>query len=58
MDKHASSIDFQQQRGVAWDVVDEALDSFNTFMLDDDYDYKRALYSIMARMQARRDEYK
>lgn len=53
-----SSIDHQQRRGAAWDIIDEALNSFKGFMLDDDYDYRRILYSIMARMQERRDMYR
>jgi hypothetical protein len=49
-----SSADFHQQRGMAWDIIDEALEAYRQFMLDDDFDYQRALFSIMERMQARR----
>lgn len=52
-----NSIDFQQQHGVAWDIIAEALEDYRQFMLDDDYDYQRALTSIMERMSARREAY-
>jgi len=52
-----SPSDYQQQRGAAWDIIDEALLAFDAFMQDDDYDYQRILYSIMEKMKARRALY-
>lgn len=49
-----SSVDFQQQRGAAWDIIDEALLAYQGFMLDDDYDAQAALDRIMERMRERR----
>jgi hypothetical protein len=48
-----SSIDHQQRRGVAWDIIAEALESYREFMLDDDYDAQGALDRIIKRMQER-----
>lgn len=53
----ANFSDYQQRRGAGWDVVDEALESYRQFMLDDDFDFHRALTSIMNRMQERRDSF-
>lgn len=50
----AEYADFQQRRGVAWDIIDEALNSYREFMLDDDYNAQRALDTIMTRMADRR----
>lgn len=53
-----SSIDHQQQRGAGWDVVDEAIQTYDEWMLDDDYDAIGKLAEIMARMRARRNLYR
>jgi hypothetical protein len=53
-----TSIDYQQQRGAGWDVVDEAIAAYDEWMLDDDYDAVGKLAEIMLRMRARRDLYR
>lgn len=50
-----SSIDFHQQRGLAADIIKEALNSYREFMLDDNYDAMTCLHDIMGRMQKRSD---
>lgn len=52
-----SSIDHQQQRGVAMDIVDQAIEEYDQWMLDDDYDAMTFLHSLMGRMRARRELY-
>lgn len=52
-----SSAEYHQQRGVAWDIVDEALIAYREFMLDDDYDAMTALKKICDRMEERRALY-
>lgn len=47
--------DFQQRRGAALDIIDEALEDYRCWMLDDDYDAQATLDRIMARMRERRD---
>lgn len=54
MSDAASSTDRQQQRGVAWDIIDEAINTYESWMLDDDYDADRTLKQIIARMRERR----
>lgn len=53
----SSSIEYQQKRGPAWDIIDEALLAYNDYMLDDDYDAQRTLDKIMQRMDTRRSFY-
>lgn len=48
-----SSIDFHQQRGIALDIIDEALNAYDGWMLDDDYDATTTLHKIMKRMRER-----
>ena len=47
-------VDHQQRRGMALDIIDEALNKYREFMLDDDYNAQRALDQIMTRMSERR----
>lgn len=49
----ASHVDFMQRRGAGWDVVVEAIQAYNSFYTDDDYDYRRALDDIVGRMKER-----
>lgn len=49
-----SLADHQQRRGAALDIIDEAINSYRGFMLDDDYNAQRALDQIMTRMADRR----
>lgn len=49
-----SSIDHQQQRGMALDIIDEALADWQAWCLDDDYDAQGCLNRIMNRMCERR----
>ncbi len=46
----AGFVDHQQRRGAALDIIDEALNSYREFMLDDDYDAQAALDRIMSKM--------
>jgi hypothetical protein len=50
-----SSIDRQQRRSVAWDIIDQALADYDGWMLDDDYEAMPVLQRIMRRMRERRD---
>lgn len=52
-----STADHQQQRGVAWDIIDEAIADYDQWMLDDDFDAQRTLMRIINRMRARRFDY-
>jgi len=53
----SSSTEYHKRRGVAWDIVDEAIDDYESWMLDDDYDAMRVLHRIMDRMIERRRLY-
>lgn len=53
-----SYIDYQQLRGAGWDVVDEAIQAYDDWLLDDDYDAVSKLAEIMVQMRARRDLYR
>lgn len=46
--------DYQQRRGAALDIIDEAIESYRSYMFDDDYDAQGALDRIMSRMKKRR----
>jgi hypothetical protein len=52
-----SSIEHHQRRGVAWDIIDEAINTYDEWMLDDDYEANRVLREIMTKMRERRDLY-
>lgn len=52
-----SSVDHQQRRGAEWDIVDEAIASYDEWMLDDDFEPHRALREIVERMRTRRTGY-
>ena len=49
-----SSVNHFQKTGIAVDIIDEAINTYNGFMLDDDYDYQTVLNKIMVRMIERR----
>ena len=51
-------IDFQQRRGVAWDIIDEAINTYDEWMLDDDYSATSKLHEIIDRLRERRDVHK
>lgn len=53
MSEHTSSVDYQQRRGVAWDIIDEAIADYDSWMLDDDYDATTVLRRIITRMKDR-----
>lgn len=53
-----SSIEYQQQRGSAWDIIDQAINAYDQWMLDDDYDAKRILDEIIDNLRKRRDLYR
>lgn len=57
MSRPKTSIEYQQQRGAGWDVVDEALANYDSWMEDDDYDGMAKLHEIVKRMRERRDLY-
>ena len=47
-------VDYQQRRGRAWDIIDEAIADYDAWMLDDDYDATTVLRRIITRMKERR----
>jgi len=47
--------DWQQRRGRDADIVDEAIASYNAWLLEDDYNAKDAIRKIMGRMVERRN---
>lgn len=53
-----TSIERHQRNGVAWDIIAEAVNSWDEWMLDDDYDAMGALNRIMSRMKKRAAFYK
>ena len=55
MDEATSGADHHQRQGVALDIIDEALNSYREFMLDDDFEAMSALRKIMERMSERRN---
>ncbi len=52
-----SSVDYQQQRGVAWDIIDQAINTYDGWMLDDDYRASEVLREIINKMRSRRDAF-
>jgi hypothetical protein len=44
-------LQWQQQRGVAWDTIDWVIEEYRCFMLDDDYDAQGALDRIVGRLR-------
>lgn len=50
-----NSANHHQQRGRAWDIIDEAICEYDEWMLDDDFEPGLALNKIMSRMKERRD---
>lgn len=52
-----SSIDHQQQRGASWDIIDEAIETYDQWMLDDDYDSMAILRQVIEKMRERRRLY-
>lgn len=53
----ANSSDHQQRRGVAWDIIEEAINTFDEWMLDDDFDATSTLHKIIAKMRERAEAY-
>jgi hypothetical protein len=49
----SSSIDLQQQRGRHADIIEEAINTYDEWMLDDDYESMTILRKIMDRMRER-----
>lgn len=43
--------------GAGWDIVHEAIDAYDSWMADDDYDANRVLRAIIERMRFRRSLY-
>jgi hypothetical protein len=52
-----SSIEYQQKRGAGWDIVDEAINTYDQWMLDDNYEFAVILRQIIGRMKERRAFY-
>lgn len=52
-----SFVEYQRLRGAGWDVVDEAINAYDSWMLDDDYYAMSKLHEIMNRMKERRALY-
>lgn len=51
------SIEHQQTRGAAWDIIDEAINAYDDWMLDDDYEPYIILRKIVGRLKERREFY-
>lgn len=51
-------IDWQQRRGIGMDAIDEAIATYDGFMLDDDYDAQGCLDRIIRRLRERREALK
>lgn len=49
----SDSIAHQQQRGRHADIIQEALATYDEWMLDDDYDAMTVLHKIMKQMRKR-----
>jgi hypothetical protein len=47
----------RQERGAGWDIVDQAIATYDSWMLDDDFDANRILKEIIEQMRARRSLY-
>lgn len=54
----SSSIDQHQRDGVAWDIIAEAIEAYNEWMMDDDYDATGCLRRIIGKMEERRSLYR
>jgi hypothetical protein len=52
-----SYIEHQQKHGVAWDIIEEAINEYRGWLVDDDYNANIALKTIMERMQERYNLY-
>ena len=50
-----SSIEYHQKLGAALDIIDEAILTYDQWMLDDDYDSMAVLHKIIGKMKERRD---
>lgn len=48
-----SNVEFLQQRGRHADIIAEALETYDEWMLDDDYEAMPVLHKIMKRMRER-----
>lgn len=46
-----------RQRSVGWDIVEQAINTYDSWMLDDDFDANRVLKEIIEQMRARRPLY-
>jgi hypothetical protein len=57
MTDQQSCVTYLKTRGVGWDIVDEAINAYDQWMLDDDYDAMGKLHEIMRRMKERRALY-
>lgn len=52
-----SSVEYHQIRGAAWDIIDEAIETYLEWMGDDDYDSMAVLKKIMNKMIERKTFY-
>lgn len=52
-----SYIEYQQRRGVAWDIIEQAINTYDSWVLDDDFDANRVLKEIVEQMRVRRSLY-
>lgn len=51
MNEPIDSIDFQQQRGMLADAVDWAINEYDSYMVNDDYDAQAVLDQIVSRLK-------
>lgn len=47
----------QQHLGVAWDIIEQAINTYDSWMLDDDFDANTCLKKIIEQMRERRALY-
>lgn len=57
MAEPTSFAEYQQNRGVAWDIIEQAINTYDSWMLDDDYDANRILREIINQIRERREIY-
>ena len=47
----------EKQQNIAWDIIDQAIRTYDSWMLDDDFNSMKVLKEIMEQMRSRRSLY-
>lgn len=50
-------IGMEKQQNIAWDIIDQAIRTYDSWMLDDDFNSMKVLKEIMEQMRSRRSLY-